>query len=301
MQQNINSLYVWGQSAQLIHPDNEELRKEFFKFLEKPHSVCSPINRLYFEADRDNLYGSQAELLKAFIQECHSHGVAVEYLDGQPKWLLSDEKTQVPVDICYEIVAFNNSCSNPLQCFDSIHFDIEPHVLGADVWRDTSNNLTIEQFDASPKLANDVVWKLLFSAKKELAIKNPNSSTGNGSRYNDVIKQRFLNILYQCSSIIKKYNNTINNNDKRQLTLSIDLGTDYYFYVTDLWTVLTDPTLNLVNFICIMNYFSDSTRFINGNNGIGGMLANISHFPSTPSSNCKLVFAIETIQPPSGQ
>ena len=98
--------------------------------------------------------------------------------------------------------------------------------------------------------------------------------------YNDAIEENFINILKTChQSILDKQQN---------LSLSIDLGTDYVNYAIDLWKPLTASD-RPVDYITIMNYFDNEANFISGKNGIGGVENNINFGNNTP-----MIFGIET-------
>eukprot|EP01137_Pigoraptor_chileana_P012839 Opistho-2@65642 len=129
---NTRAMWFWGK-----WPEIAELAVQdgLFSVIAAPHDVARfAINRFYFEFGRANLQ-TDAVNIRAFLRRAHALGIAVEYLDGNPIWLIP-ANNQIPVDICSEVAKFNAGGKGPEEWIDGIHFDIEPHVnRGQGLWR----------------------------------------------------------------------------------------------------------------------------------------------------------------------
>eukprot|EP01137_Pigoraptor_chileana_P009903 Opistho-2@58811 len=124
-------MWVWGQwPAPLSDPTKADA---FFKQLVSPFGISQwKINRIFMEFGRNNLI-TDATRIRQFIAKAHSYGIRVDNLDGNAEWTYTENKA-IPKAICDEQIQFNAGATSPDQRLDGIHYDIEPHTLGA-IWR----------------------------------------------------------------------------------------------------------------------------------------------------------------------
>lgn len=108
-----------------------------------------------------------------------------------------------------------------------------------------------------------------------------NSESGDDN-YNDKFQNNLVDIVETCNSKFE--------NNNQNLTLSLDLGSDYSYYVTDLMDDI-DKIDGPVDYVTVMNYFDNKERFINGYSGksFGGVKHNLRLYDHLP-----LVFGAET-------
>lgn len=237
---NTRAMWVWERKSVDIVKDQQEQDK-FFNFIKTPHGDSSTaVTRLFFFGDHLNLK-YESDKVASFVKRAHENGVAVEYLAGRAYWVQNDNQ-QEAISRCEKVVSYNSKVEKAAQ-FDGVHFDIEPHQLGA-AWR-------------------------------------TNNSSGDDN-YNDDFENNYVKIMNSCRD---KFDESGQN-----LSLGVDLGTDYSYYVTDLMDDL-DRSDSPIDYITLMNYFDTADRFINGYSGknFGGVKHNIRLVDHLP-----LVFGAET-------
>lgn len=231
--EDIKSMWVWGKAHDIVNDSQEQ--DKFFNFVEDKQ-----ITRLFFFGDHLNLK-YKTDTVASFIERARKKGVEVEYLAGRAYWV-KDGKTHEAINRCEKVVKYNKKVG-PESQFSGVHFDIEPHQLGAAWFR--------------------------------------NSSSGNDN-YNDEFENNFYHILKTCR---EKFNQA-----DQDLSLSVDLGSDYSYYVTDLMNKI-DTEDTPIDYITIMNYFDNKNQFLNGYSWgeFGGVKHNIRLINHVP-----LVFGAET-------
>ncbi len=275
---NMRAMWLWSESpgTQQILENASGAQDELFDFLRAPHGDTKrALNRLFFAArqysnvDRfsklravtyDPLNdASHQGALRAFIKRAKSQGVAVEYLDGQAIWVAKDSFAEEPKQLCRDVVAFNKATSDPLERFDGVHLDIEPHTVregpfGGQWWE---NRLP--------------------------------------GGYNAEWTERWKDILNSCRSTIDKYAAETGH----KMTLASDLGTDYAHYNKPILEFLNRKDgpldyLGIMNYFDDRaNKDGDPAYFYGkaeeGGEVTGGVIENLASWDKLP-----LVFGVET-------
>lgn len=289
----ISALWLWKDD--LINKETGEIievTEDFLNFLNAPHGDNKrAINHLYIELPLNMLSDTNSSL-KNFISKLNSakNKIKVEVLLGnRGSWLWSlndirdgnilssyedgngDELSiglAIPKEYCEKIKQYNSSGNiDKEEKIFGIHFDIEPHAVGAEKARLESKAV---QTEADKMYLN---YLNLWWAKK-----------GNDN-YNDDMQNRFADLLLHCK------------NQFENETISVDFTTNYYHYSKELWDKITDE--DLVNYIVIMNYITDINEYFQGDQNTdeikGGVVNNLVALDSNPDTQVKLIFAFETI------
>jgi hypothetical protein len=212
-------MWVWGAASLLT---DRAAQDAFFDFSVAPHGDASRrITHVYLDAGVSALTDAVTRpKLRAFVKRAHSRAIQVEFLDGDANWLTSDTNKQIPIDRCRSIVDFNAG-SDVNERLHGVHYDIEPHQLGAS-------------------------W---------------HQNTGAGhDNYNDTYENNLIDILRSCHQM--------------GLRVTNDTGTDYAYYVHDLWDAYMAG--GVVDYISIMNYFNTRQEWMNGSGGVGGVAQNLA-------------------------
>jgi hypothetical protein len=272
------AMWLWSESPGVNKILNNAggAQDELFDFLSAPQGDSSrAINRLLFEARgysnndrfaklRQTTYdpireGGKQKNMRAFLKRAKSQGIAVEYLDGQAIWIASDANADAPKQICRDIVAFNKGSDDPLERFDGLHLDIEPHTVRdgpyAGVW-----------------------W----------------SDRLDGG-YNAEWTARWKDILNSCRSTLDAYEAETGH----RMTLASDLGTDYAHYNKPMYDFLNrkDGPLDYMTIMNYFddrpNQDGDPSYFYGeseeGGTPIGGVIENLAAWDQLP-----LMFGVET-------
>eukprot|EP01135_Chromosphaera_perkinsii_P009596 Nk52_evm46s1810 gene=Nk52_evmTU46s1810 len=168
---DMRAMWVWEILPSQL--SDMEAQTAFFNFLQKPHGMQDHgINRVFYSVPTTSFSGTEGQLLRRLIQNAHARGIAVEWLDGEAEWVTSDDKMQIPISRCQQVMNFNAATDDPSDDFDGIHLDIEPHTLGS-IWRQ-------------------------------------NTDAGNDN-YNDALTSRTLHILKECRAIVDTQGKTLAN------------------------------------------------------------------------------------------
>ncbi|XP_004347706.2 hypothetical protein CAOG_04955 [Capsaspora owczarzaki ATCC 30864] len=108
-------------------------------------------------------------------------------------------------------------------------------------------------------------------------------NTGAGKdEYNDNLEDNIMEVYASCRASITAQD--------PKVTLAGDFGDDYSYHATDLWGDIMSQKVH--DYVAIMNYYDDQASFINGEDGIGGLVQNLKN------SKLPLLFGAETIMPP---
>jgi hypothetical protein len=272
------AMWMWSESPGVAKLMNNAggAQDELFEFLSAPQGQPDrAINRLLFEARgysnvdrfsklRQTTYdpirkGGKQKRLRSFLKRAKSQGIAVEYLDGQAIWVATDENAEQPKQSCRDIVAFNQGTDDPMERFDGVHLDIEPH--------------TVRDGPFAGKW-----WE--------------NKLDGG---YNAEWTARWKDILNSCRSTLDAYEAETGHH----MTLASDLGTDYAFYNKPMLDFLNrkDGPLDYMTIMNYFdnrpNKDGDPSYFYgdgeDGNEPIGGVIENLAEWSQLP-----LMFAVET-------
>jgi hypothetical protein len=212
-------MWVWGAASLLT---DRTAQDAFFDFAVAPHGdAVRRITHVYTDVGTAALTDAALRSnLRAFVKRAHDLGIQVEFLDGDANWLTSDANRQVPIDRCRSVVDFNAGGA-PNERLDGVHYDIEPHQLGAS-WR---------------------------------------TNTGAGrDNYNDLYENNLIHILRSCHAM--------------GLRVTNDTGTDYAYYVHDLWDAYMAG--GVLDYISIMNYYNTRQEWMSGSAGVGGVTQNLA-------------------------
>jgi hypothetical protein len=212
-------MWVWGAGPLLT---DRAAQDDFFTFAVAPHGDASRrLTHVYVDTGVATLTdAAQKPQLRAFVKRAHGLGIQVEFLDGDATWLTSDAGTQIPIDRCQATVDFNAGAAAS-ERLDGVHYDIEPHQLGAS-WRQ-------------------------------------NTAAGHDN-YNDMYENNLIRILRSCHQM--------------GLRVTNDTGTDYAYYVHDLWDAYMAG--GVLDYISIMNYYNTRPDWTNGSAGVGGVAQNLA-------------------------
>lgn len=128
------AVWTWeGPSYAML--ESPAVADEALAFLQRKR-----INVVYLYADafqRRNLVEQRPQLYRAFIRNAHARGIRVYALLGS--WYLSTERYVLPrhqrkaVAMLQRVLDYNAAAA-PVERFDGVNYDIEPHLL--DEWDD---------------------------------------------------------------------------------------------------------------------------------------------------------------------
>lgn len=271
------ALFLWNEAptTRALLEDADGEQDALFSFLAAPHDMpARAITRLYFEARAKTSPDKYAELftvtydpllepseqpaLRTFVRRASERGIAVEYLDGQAIWLATDDNADAAIDVCEDVVTFNETTDDPAERLSGVHLDIEPHTVqsgpyAGEWWED----------------------------------RLPNG-------YNADWTARYQRILSECRAALDDFEAATG----EPLTLSVDVGADYGHYNEPLREWLNAPGapvdyLTIMNYYDNReNAEGDPSYFYGDDDGstvVGGVIENLMHFDHVP-----LVFAMET-------
>lgn len=240
-EEKTNGLWVWDEPIGAGVASNIiESHDEFITFLNSPHgNTDRAINRVFFQISLEKLDSSQPKTL-SLINSLHEKGIKIDLLvPGNKGSWLLDDNLSDIPKNYCNKLAIFNDSVGSAEKIDGIHFDIEPHA-----------DMEIGE-----------IWRT----------RGNNIRENFNDKYNDDMQYRYLNILEYCKDQFSRPNGGE--------SIAIDLGDDYYHYITDLWTPITEN--NLVDFITVMNYYDNSTGYYQGGaeeDGIGGVINNVAAF-----------------------
>ncbi len=271
------AMWLWNESptAQQILDNTGGAQDQLLSFAKAPQGQAKrSINRLFFasrgysNADRfaqlrpvtyDPLKDADKQAkLHAFLKRANAQGMAVEYLDGQAIWVATDANANAPMQICKDVVAFNEGTDDPTARFAGIHLDIEPHTVRSGPY-------------ASQWWENRL----------------PNG-------YNADWTQRWEDILKSCRQTLDAYQAKTG----QHMTLSSDIGTDYAHYNKPILEFLNRKNgpldyLTIMNYFDNRpNKDGDPSYFYGKDEGgqiVGGVIENLAAW-----DQLKLMFAFET-------
>jgi hypothetical protein len=291
-------MWVWdGTNDGFDVLNNSTDRSDLFTFLEDPHDLGQPINRIFFQAREYEAqvdgpgqhnywkntepadYEQSSDPLKnddpnlhQFLQTAYDRGVSVEYLDGHAMWLADDAYLQEATEVCDDVINFNRAAPTISARFDGIHFDIEPHITGPDDDSTTTEGTYAHDWWENP----------------------PTDANGNPTGdYNEEWMNRWKTLLGYCRTEIDTYQADTGH----AMTLSSDFGTDYAYHNKQLLNYINSS--GVLHYITIMNYFDDrynstgnaDQMFFNGeladpsdpaSDPIGGVVQNLNEWSSAP-------------------
>lgn len=276
-QSNTRAMWLWAdaETSKAFLDNRWGMQDQLMQLAAAPHGQSGrALNRIFFEMrtySRVDIYDrlrpvtydpltdpvEQAKL-RAFNRRAHNQGVAVEYLDGQAIWLATDANAQWPMQVCRDVVAFNQTTTDPAERLDGVHFDIEPHTVqggpyGGGWWQN----------------------------------KLPNG-------YNADWTQRWKDIMNSCRATLDAFEAQTG----QRLTLTVDLGTDYAFYnkpILNFFNGADTPVdyITLMNYYDNRpNQNGQPSFFYGWHDGYavtGGVIQNLGFW-----SNVPVVFGIET-------
>lgn len=126
--QNVRAMWIWSESSAIVNTASAQ--EEFFSFVKAPKGDASArINRIFLNGDSfDYTSNSTKTALRAFLKKAHDNGLAVEFLTGNSKWVLSGQEGNA-ITRCERMIAFNAGSSDPKERYDGMHLDIEPYLL----------------------------------------------------------------------------------------------------------------------------------------------------------------------------
>lgn len=138
------AVWTWeGSSYAML--ESPAVADEALAFLQRKR-----INVVYLYADafqRRNLVEQQPQLYRAFIRNAHARGIRVCALLGS--WYLSTERYVLPrhqrkaVAMLQRVLDYNAAAA-PVERFDGVNYDIEPHLL--DEWEDATRPRLLRGF-----------------------------------------------------------------------------------------------------------------------------------------------------------
>lgn len=138
------AVWTWeGPSYAML--ESPAVADEALAFLQRKR-----INVVYLYADafqRRNLVEQRPQLYRAFIRNAHARGIRVYALLGS--WYLSTERYVLPrhqrkaVAMLQRVLDYNAAAA-PVERFDGVNYDIEPHLL--DEWADATRPRLLHGF-----------------------------------------------------------------------------------------------------------------------------------------------------------
>lgn len=272
-----SALWLWAdaETAHAFVTNRWEMADNLMVFASAPHGESAyAINRIFFEArtySRDNIYDEMRSItydpllttteqahLRAFNALAHSHGIAIEYLDGQAIWLADDDHAEWPKQVCRDVVTFNRTTTLNAERLDGVHLDIEPHTVGGTEWDgDWWENRLPDGYNAE--------WT-----------------------------QRWKEIMTSCRATLDAYAAETGH----YMTLTLDLGADIAYYNKPLLDFLNGPDspvdyITLMNYYDNRPNQEGNPSFFYGEHDgeaiTGGVVQNLELWTQTP-----LVFGMET-------
>ena len=110
----------------------------YFSVLHRPWNGTYPgFTRLFFSVPLGQLT-NKASSLRQGLRRAHTEGVAVELLMDGTNWVTSASGVATGIGVCQSVASFNANATDPRDVFDGVHFDIEPHTLGAGWFQNAS-------------------------------------------------------------------------------------------------------------------------------------------------------------------
>jgi hypothetical protein len=150
LEPSVRGLYLWKEAPCLLPPPGTSAwahaaachtaggvsayRARLLERLRRPWNGTAPAFTRVFLSMTPAILSTRPADVRTLLAALHGVGVAVEFLAGEPTWLLSDEDVANGVGVCTAVAAYQRGTARASERFDGVHLDIEPHVLAA--WAD---------------------------------------------------------------------------------------------------------------------------------------------------------------------
>ena len=110
----------------------------YLNMLQNPWRGAYPgFTRLFFSVPVAYLSTKTASLRQG-LRRAHDAGLAIELLMDGTDWVKSASGVATGIGVCQSVASFNANATDPRDVFDGVHFDIEPHTLGAGWFQNAS-------------------------------------------------------------------------------------------------------------------------------------------------------------------
>ena len=141
----------------------------YFTMVHAPRGLYPGFTRMYWAVPTTYL-STKASNLRQGLRRAHDEGLVVELLADGSDWVMSDAGVATGVATCQQVVWFNGNATDARDVFDGVHYDIEPHTLGAGWFQ---------------------------------------NATGGKDRYNNYWEANLISIFRGCRSLLNRINATV--------------------------------------------------------------------------------------------